>query len=37
MSIEEYQKNLRGVNDGDNFSPEFLVGVTRPVQLVEMN
>ncbi|KAG1853256.1 FACT complex subunit-domain-containing protein [Suillus tomentosus] len=26
MSIEDYQRNLRGVNDGTNFSPEFLVG-----------
>lgn len=25
MSFEEYQKNLRGVNDGSSFSPEFLV------------
>ena len=25
MSIEDYQKNLRGVNDGTDFSPEFLV------------
>ncbi|KAJ3778565.1 hypothetical protein FB446DRAFT_840732 [Lentinula raphanica] len=24
MSFEEYQKNLRGVNDGSDFSPEFL-------------
>jgi Sec7-like guanine-nucleotide exchange factor len=25
MTIEDYQKNLRGVNDGTDFSPEFLV------------
>ena len=25
MTIEDYQRNLRGVNGGDNFSPEFLV------------
>ncbi|KAH7914680.1 hypothetical protein BJ138DRAFT_1056469 [Hygrophoropsis aurantiaca] len=24
MTIEDYQRNLRGVNDGANFSPEFL-------------
>ncbi|KAJ4501838.1 hypothetical protein C8R41DRAFT_873085 [Lentinula lateritia] len=24
MSFEEYQRNLRGVNDGSDFSPEFL-------------
>jgi len=26
MTIEDYQRNLRGVNDGANFSPEYLVG-----------
>ena len=25
MTIEDYQRNLRGVNDGSNFSPEYLV------------
>ena len=25
MTIEEYRRNLRGVNDGANFSPEYLV------------
>jgi len=25
MSFEEYQRNLRGVNDGSDFAPEFLV------------
>jgi Sec7-like guanine-nucleotide exchange factor len=25
MSVEDYQKNLRGVNDGADFSPEYLV------------
>jgi brefeldin A-resistance guanine nucleotide exchange factor 1 len=25
MTIEDYQKNLRGVNDGTDFSPEFVV------------
>lgn len=25
MTIEDYQRNLRGVNGGDNFSSEFLV------------
>ena len=25
MTIEDYQKNLRGVNGGTDFSPEFLV------------
>ena len=26
MTIEDYQRNLRGVNDGSDFSPEYLVG-----------
>jgi len=26
MTIEDYQRNLRGVNGGANFSPEYLVG-----------
>lgn len=25
MSIEDYKRNLRGVNDGSDFSPEYLV------------
>jgi len=25
MTIEDYQRNLRGVNDGSDFSPEYLV------------
>jgi brefeldin A-resistance guanine nucleotide exchange factor 1 len=25
MTIEEYRRNLRGVNNGANFSPEYLV------------
>jgi len=25
MTIEEYKKNLRGVNDNKDFTPEFLV------------
>jgi Sec7-like guanine-nucleotide exchange factor len=25
MTIEDYTRNLRGVNDGVDFSPEFLV------------
>ena len=25
MTIEEYRRNLRDVNDGVNFSPEYLV------------
>ena len=29
MTIEEYRRNLRGVNDGANFSPEYLVRFYR--------
>lgn len=25
MTIEDYQRNLRGVNDGSDFSSEYLV------------
>ena len=25
MTIDDYKRNLRGVNDGSDFSPEFLV------------
>ena len=34
MSVEDYQRNLRGVNDGSDFSPEFVVRETS-VCLVE--
>lgn len=29
MTIEDYMRNLRGVNDGSDFSPEFLVRFWR--------
>ena len=25
MTVEDYQRNLRGVNEGTDFSPEYLV------------
>ena len=25
MTLDDYKRNLRGVNDGSDFSPEFLV------------
>jgi len=25
MTIEDYSKNLRGVNDGKDFNPQYLV------------
>lgn len=28
MTIDDYKRNLRGVNDGTDFSSEFLVRVT---------
>lgn len=31
MTIEDYQRNLRGVNDGKDFSPEYLVSQCRCV------
>ncbi len=36
MTIEDYQRNLRGVNDGSDFSPEYLVGdgvYLRPIRV----
>jgi brefeldin A-resistance guanine nucleotide exchange factor 1 len=27
MTIDDYKRNLRGVNDGSDFSPEFLVRI----------
>ncbi|CAE6485000.1 unnamed protein product [Rhizoctonia solani] len=29
MTIADYQKNLKGVNDGTDFDPEYLVGARR--------
>ena len=29
MTAEDYRRNLRGVNDGADFSPELLVGALR--------
>ena len=29
MSLEDYKKNLRGVNDGSDFPAEFLVSEIR--------
>lgn len=28
MAVEDYRKNLRGTNDGIDFSDEFLVGAS---------
>lgn len=25
MTLEDYSRNLRGINDGGSFSPEFVV------------
>ena len=30
MTIDDYKRNLRGVNDGCDFSPEFLVRIDHP-------
>ena len=38
MTIEDYQKNLRGVNDGQDFSPEFLVSPSWiPFQTIQLS
>jgi hypothetical protein len=34
MTIEDYQRNLRGVNDGSDFSPEYLVSDGMPRDLI---
>ena len=34
MTIEDYQRNLRGVNDGSDFSPEYLVGDGLHLRLI---
>ncbi|KAF9452840.1 Sec7-like domain is implicated in guanine nucleotide exchange function [Macrolepiota fuliginosa MF-IS2] len=36
MSIEDYQKNLRGVNDGSDFSPEFLQNIYDSIRRREI-
>jgi hypothetical protein len=36
MTIEDYQRNLRGVNDGIDFSPEYLVGNGMYLNLIRV-
>ena len=36
MTIEDYTKNLRGVNNGTDFSPEFLVSLPNVIALRRM-
>ncbi|EKM82858.1 hypothetical protein AGABI1DRAFT_118287 [Agaricus bisporus var. burnettii JB137-S8] len=36
MTIEDYQKNLRGVNDGTDFSPEFLQNIYDSIRKREI-
>ncbi|KAH0584078.1 hypothetical protein H2248_009651 [Termitomyces sp. 'cryptogamus'] len=36
MTIEDYQRNLRQVNDGDNFSPEFLQNIYDSIRKREI-
>jgi brefeldin A-resistance guanine nucleotide exchange factor 1 len=33
MTIDDYKRNLRGVNDGSDFSPEFLVRMDHPFNM----
>jgi hypothetical protein len=37
MTIEDYQRNLRGVNDGSDFSTEYLVGDGMHVGLIRVS
>ncbi|KAG6819604.1 hypothetical protein H0H93_010328 [Arthromyces matolae] len=36
MTIEDYQRNLRQVNDGENFSPEFLQNIYDSIRKREI-
>jgi hypothetical protein len=36
MAIEDYQRNLRGVNDGSDFSPEYLVSDGMSLGLIRV-
>ncbi|KAG1819513.1 uncharacterized protein BJ212DRAFT_1445963 [Suillus subaureus] len=36
MTIEDYKRNLRGVNDGTNFSPEFLQNIYDSIRKREI-
>ncbi|KAI9446656.1 Sec7-like domain is implicated in guanine nucleotide exchange function [Lactarius indigo] len=36
MTIEDYQRNLRGVNDGSDFSPEYLQAVYDSIRKQEI-
>ncbi|KAF5358079.1 hypothetical protein D9756_001747 [Leucocoprinus leucothites] len=36
MTIEDYQRNLRGVNDGSDFSPEFLQNIYDSIRKREI-
>ncbi|KAG5645886.1 hypothetical protein DXG03_005033 [Asterophora parasitica] len=36
MAIEDYQRNLRGVNDGENFTPEFLQNIYDSIRKREI-
>ena len=37
MTIEDYQRNLRGVNDGSDFSPEYLVSDGLHMRLIRVS
>ncbi|THH01721.1 hypothetical protein EW026_g1024 [Hermanssonia centrifuga] len=36
MTIEDYMRNLRGVNDGSNFSPEYLLDIYESIRKKEI-
>jgi brefeldin A-resistance guanine nucleotide exchange factor 1 len=36
MTIEDYKRNLRGVNDGRDFDPEYLAGIHESIKKREI-
>ncbi len=36
MTIQDYKRNLRGVNDGKDFDPEYLAGIHESIKKREI-
>lgn len=36
MTVDDYRKNLRGVNDGKDFNPEYLLGIYESIRRREI-
>jgi brefeldin A-resistance guanine nucleotide exchange factor 1 len=36
MTIDDYKRNLRGVNDGKDFDPEYLAGIHESLKKKEI-